>query len=170
MSAGVSAGARRAGREQQPARRAAHNQQPAPVHRCWSTSAKRETTSAKRLLPRSERRSEQRRCARRVARTTQLRAPRGQQSATRAPHGPQSATSVRRAARDQQPAVRVNQRETRNNQRKAAATAQRAQERAALGRAPRCADHTSTSASAGRYVLRAPCRNRLPVLIMISLY
>ena len=166
MSAGVGAGARRAGREQQPARRAAQS----------ATSAgpavlvnQREARNYQRKAAATAKRAQERAAPVRAQRT-QLRAPRGQQSATRAPHGPQSATSVRRAARDQQPAVRVNQRETRNNQRKAAATAQRAQERAALVRAPRCADHTSTSASAGRYVLRAPCRNRLPVLIMISLY
>jgi hypothetical protein len=60
------------------ARRAARDQQPAVRVRAaqrGSTSAKRKTTSAKRLLPRSERRSEQHQCARRVARTTQLPAP-----------------------------------------------------------------------------------------------
>jgi len=51
---------------------------------------------------------------------------------------------ARRAAHNQQPAVRVNQREARNYQRKAASTAKRAQEQAAPVRAPRCADHTAT--------------------------
>ncbi len=68
----------------------------------------------------------------------------------------QSATIARRAARDQQPAVRVNHRETSNNQRTAAATAQRAQERAALVRASRCADHTSTSGQCGSIRLASP--------------